>query len=265
MLHFFTEFSPLAKPPYETDSGMFHYMLELHDQEQLLSQIEMKHSNIIARLCYCIYHSDYPMKLGESHQFMSFSKYKILHEDNLTVGEVTTQARLHQGYLNSSIMRIIHEIHGLVTPYSLDIIFQEERLSNIYQAFSPQEYNVLKNNLGLATVNKDLDLERAMKIIQRYKEATCPCHNHAVRRGGSNWRLRPSTMVPREALLQLPTTSDSIILLRRGAKNQDMGHTSTMAQASLASSTSSDDRDIIIVPSDNELPCLTEAEEQFNT
>ena len=73
-------------------------------------------------------------------------------------------------------MRIIHEIHGLVTPYSPNIIFQEERLSKIYQAFSPQEYNVLKNNLGLATVNKDLDLERAMKTIQWYKRP----HVHAI-------------------------------------------------------------------------------------
>ena len=154
---------------------MFHHVPELHDQEQLLSQIEMKCSDIIARHCFCIYHSDYPMKFGESHKLMSFSKYKILHEDNLPIGEVITQAKLHQGYLNSSIMRIIHEIHRLVTPYSPDMIFQEERLSNIYQAFSPQEYNVLKNNLGLATVNKDLDLEKAMKTIQWYKEATCPC------------------------------------------------------------------------------------------
>ena len=113
-------------------------------------------------------------------------KVQILHEDNLPVGEVTTQARLHQGYIDSSIMRIIHEIHRLVTPYSPDILFQEERLSNIYQAFSPQEYNVLRNNLGLATVNKHLDLEKAMKTIQWFKETTCPCHNHAVWRGGRN-------------------------------------------------------------------------------
>ena len=72
-------------------------------------------------------------------------------------------------------------------------------------------------------------------------------------------------MVPREALLQLPTTSDSIILLRRRAKNQDMDQASTMAQASSARTTSSGDRDMNIGPSDNELPCLTEAEEQFNT
>ena len=141
-------------------------MPELHDQEQLLSQVEMKCSDIIARQCYCIYHTGYPMKYGESHRFMSFSKYKVLHEDNLPVGKVTTQARLHQGYIDSSIMRIIHEIHGLVTPYSPDILFQEERLSNIYQAFSPQEYIVLRNNLGLATVNKHLHLEKAMKTIQ---------------------------------------------------------------------------------------------------
>ena len=96
-------------------------MPELHDQEQLLSQVEMKCSNIIARHCYCLYHTDYLMKFGKSNRFMSFSKYKILHEDNLPVGEVITQAKLHQGFFDSPIMRIIHEIHGLVTPYSPDI------------------------------------------------------------------------------------------------------------------------------------------------
>ena len=45
----YREFSPSTKPPYETDPGMFHHMPELHDQEQLLSQIEMKCSDIIAR------------------------------------------------------------------------------------------------------------------------------------------------------------------------------------------------------------------------
>ena len=72
-------------------------------------------------------------------------------------------------------------------------------------------------------------------------------------------------MVPREALLKLPTTSDSIILQRRRAKNQDMDQASTMAQTSSASSNSLDDRDMNIVTSDNELPCLTEAEKQFDT
>ena len=123
---------------------------------------------------------------------------------------------------------------------------------------------MLRNNLGLATVNKHLDLEKAMKTIQWYKEATCKCHNHAVRRGGRSWQLRPA-MVPREALLQLPTISDSIILQRRRARYQDMDEASTMAQASSASSVSSDGRDMIITPSGNEPPYLTEAEEQFNT
>ena len=104
-----------------------------------------------------------------------------------------------------------------------------------------------------------------MKTMQWFKEATCPCHNHAVRRGGRNWQLRPATMVPREALLQLPAISDSIILQRRRAKNQDMDQASTMAQASAASSTSSDDRDRNITLSGNEPFYLTEAEEQFNT
>ena len=108
-------------------------MPDLHDQEQVLSPVEMKCSDIIARHCYCLYHTDYPMKFVESHRFMSFSKYKILHEDNLPVGEVTTQTKLRQGYIDAYIMRIIHEIHGLVTPYSPDILFQEERMSNIYK------------------------------------------------------------------------------------------------------------------------------------
>ena len=44
-----------------------------------------------------------------------------------------------------------------------------------------------------------------------------------------------------------------------------MDQASTMAQASSASSTSSDDRDMNITPSGNEPPYFTEAEEQFNT
>ena len=266
---------PAAKPPCETDPGMFHLMPELHDQEQLLHQVEMKCSDIIARHCYCVYHTDYPMRFGESHRFMSFSKYKV--------GQVTTQAQLHQGYIDSSIMRIIHEIHGLVTPYSPDILFQEERMSNIYQAFSPKEYQVLRNNLGLARVNnKHLDLEKVMKTIQWCKEATCPCHNHGVRRGCRNWQLRPATMVPREALLQLPAISDSIILQRRRAKNQDIDQASTIAQANSTYSTSSDtcidltyspaeiaalDSEIDLINTDDfggPTLCLTEAENQFN-
>ena len=41
VLLLYREFSPSAKPPYETDPGMFHHMPELHDQEQLLGQVEM--------------------------------------------------------------------------------------------------------------------------------------------------------------------------------------------------------------------------------
>ena len=219
------------------------------------------------------------MKFGESHIFMSFSLFKVLHEGNLPIGEVTTKARLHQGYIDSSTMRTIHEIHGLVTPYSPDILFQEERLSNIYQAFSPQEYNVLKHSLGLAIVNKHLDLEKAMKTIQWYKGATCPCHSHAIRRGGKIWQLRPVSMVPRETILQLPAISDSIILQRRRAKNQDLDQVSTMTQTSSASSISSDDTCIDLTNAQaeiaaldnemttepgNESPYLTETENQFN-
>ena len=63
--------------------------------------------------------------------------YKVLHEDNLPVGEAVTHAKLHEGFINSSLMRIPHEVHGLVTPYSPDIAFQEERMAKLYTAFSP--------------------------------------------------------------------------------------------------------------------------------
>ena len=97
------------------------------------------------------------MKFGEAHKYMSFRMYKVLHEDNLPVGEVVTQAKLHEGFVNSSLMRILHEVHGLVTPFGPDIMFQEERMAKLYTAFSPQEYECLKNALGLISVNKTLD------------------------------------------------------------------------------------------------------------
>ena len=70
-------------------------------------------------------------------------------------------------------------------------------------------------------------------------------------------------MVPREALLQIQTVCDSQdSAKKKRTKNQDMDQVSTMAQAS---ATSSSDRDMNIIPSDDELPCLTEVEVQFNT
>ena len=87
------------------------------------------------------------MKFGEAHKYMTFNKYKFLCEDNLPVGEIVTQAELYEGFINSSLMRILHEAHGLVTPYSPDIIFQEDRMAKLYTAFRPQEYECLKNAL----------------------------------------------------------------------------------------------------------------------
>ena len=82
------------------------------------------------------------------------------------MGETITQMMLHEGYVNTNLMRILHEVHGLVTPYSPQIIFQEERMAKLYPYFSPQEYDCLKGALGLVTVNRTLDLEKAMKILQ---------------------------------------------------------------------------------------------------
>ena len=73
---------------------------------------------------------------------MTVRMYKVLHEDNITVGEVVTQAKLHEGFINSSLMRILHEVHGLVTPYGPDTMFQEERMAKLYTGFVPRSINV---------------------------------------------------------------------------------------------------------------------------
>ena len=86
----YREFNPAAKPTYENDPGLFHHMPELCEKDHLLSQLEMKCSEIIFRYCFCLYHSDFPMKFGEAHKYMSFRMYKILHEDNLPAGVVVT-------------------------------------------------------------------------------------------------------------------------------------------------------------------------------
>ena len=176
----------------------------------------MKCSDIITRYCFCYFHADYPMKFGDAHKYLTFRRYKFLHEENLPVGETVTQMKLHEGYINTNLMRILHEVQGLVTPYSPQIIFQEERMARLYSSFSPQEYECLKGALGLLSVNRTLDLEKAMRMLQWFKQSTCPCNQHAVRRG-QVWQLRPSNAVPTDVVLQLPATSNSKILQRRKA------------------------------------------------
>ena len=180
----YREYTPDAKPPYEEDLRLCHHIPELYDRDtSYLNQLEMKCSDIITRYCFCLYHADYPM-------------YKVLQEENIPVDEEVTQAKLHEGYVNSTIMRILHEVHGFVTPYSPEIILQEERRAKTYKDFSPQEYECLRSALGLISVNKHLDLEKAMKVLQWFKQSTCPCNQHVIRRGGNQWQLRPATTVP---------------------------------------------------------------------
>ena len=104
-------------------------------------------------------------------------------------------------------MRILYEIHGFVTPYSPETILEEERRAKVYADFSSQEYECLKDALGLITVNKHLNLDKAMKMLQWFKQSTCPCNQHVIGRGGNQWQLRPITTVPPEVVLQLPTVS----------------------------------------------------------
>ena len=163
----YREFNPAAKPPHERDPGLYHHMPELYGRDHLyLNKLEMRCSDIMTRYCFCNFHADYPMKFGEAHKYLTFRRYKFLHEENLPVGETLSQMKFHEGYINTNLMRILHEVHGLVTPYSPQIIFQEERMARLYTSFSPQEYECLKKALGLVTVNKTLDLDKAMKKLQ---------------------------------------------------------------------------------------------------
>ena len=52
------------------------------------------------------------MKFGDAHKYLPFRKYKFLHEENLPVGETVTQMTLYEGYINTTLMRILHEVHG---------------------------------------------------------------------------------------------------------------------------------------------------------
>ena len=104
-------------------------------------------------------------------------------------------------------------------------------MARLYSSFSPQEYEFLKNALGLLSVNRTLDLEKAMRMLQWFKQSTCPCNQHAVRRGGKVWQLRPSNAVPTDVILQLPATGNSKILQRRKAVQE--------AKSSLLDDTSS--------------------------
>ena len=230
----YRECSPDAKQPYEEDPKLYHHIPELYKRDtSYLNQLEMKCSDIITRYCFCLYHADYPMKFGEPHKYMSFRRYKVLQEENVPVDEEVTQAKLHEGFINSTIMRILHEVHGFVTPYSPETILEEERRAKVYADFSPQEYECLRDALGLITVNKHLNLEKAMKVLQWFKQSTCPCNQHVIGRGGNQWQLRPSSTVPPEVVLQLPTVSNSTILKRRAVKKI------AIDQASLAVETNS--------------------------
>ena len=219
VLLMYRECSPDAKPPYEEDTMLYHHMPEMyHRDTSYLNQLEMRCSDIMTRYCFCLYHADYPMKFGESHKYMSFRKYKVMQEENVPVDEDVTQAKLHEGFINSTIMRILHEVHGLVTPYSPETILEEERRAQVYADFSSQEYECLRDALGLITVNKHLNLDKAMKMLQWFKQSTCPCTQHVISRGGNQWQLRPITTVPPEVVLKLPTVSNSIILKKRAAR-----------------------------------------------
>ena len=94
----YREYTPDAKPPYEDDPGLYHHMPELYERDHsYLNQLEMKCSDIITRYCFFPFHAEYPMKFGEGHKYMTFRMYKVLHEDNIPVGEVVPRQSCMKG------------------------------------------------------------------------------------------------------------------------------------------------------------------------
>ena len=132
----YRECSPEAKQPYEEDPRLYHHIPELYKRDtSYLNQLEMKCSDIITRYYFCLYHADYPMKFGEAHKYMSFRKYKVLQEENVPVDEEVTQAKLHEGFINSIIMRILHEVQDL-SPHTIQKLSLKKKEEQRYMQIS---------------------------------------------------------------------------------------------------------------------------------
>ena len=53
---------------------------------------------------------------------------------------------------------------------------EEERRAKVYADFSSQEYECLRDALGLITVNKHLNLDKAMKMLQWFQAVHLSMH-----------------------------------------------------------------------------------------
>ena len=78
------------------------------------------------------------MKFVDAHKYLTFRRYKFIHEENIPVGETVTQMKLYEGYINTNLMRILHEVHGLVTPHSPQIVFQEREWPSCIHLLVPR-------------------------------------------------------------------------------------------------------------------------------
>ena len=76
----------------------------------------------------------------------------------------------------------------------------------------------MRDALGLITVNKHLNLDKAMKMLQWFKQSTCPCTQHVISRGGNQWQPRPITTMPPEVTVKLATVSSPNMLKKRATK-----------------------------------------------
>ena len=97
-------------------------------------------------------------------------------------------------------------------------------------------------------------------MLQWFKQSTCPCNLHVVRRGGNQCQLRPATTVPTDVVLQLPTVSNTTILHKRAAKHGAVDQASLLVETS---SISSDDTFLQDEPINNE-PIPKTTNDNFN-
>ena len=112
----YREFNPAAKQPHENDPGHYHHMPELYGRDHLyLNKLEMRCSDIMTRYCFCNFHADYPMKFGDAHKYLTFRRYKFLHEENLPVGETVR-------IVSSRRILMSRTLGGLMATISLDHI-----------------------------------------------------------------------------------------------------------------------------------------------
>ena len=107
----------------------------------------------------------------------------------------------------------------------------------------------------IAVCEHDSGFREGHENVTMFKWSTCQCNQHAVRRGGKVWQLRPSYTVPADVVLQLPATGNSKIRQRRKpvqkAKSSLLDDTSSISSSeTLLQDEPGEPKDVYPVPDD---------------